>query len=75
MISSLTLATHKAHCSGYPGLDSSFVSKLGGPRLESSQKIPTSLRTFDPRKNIAYVVRAFTELYNAGEIPLITGLC
>jgi glycosyltransferase involved in cell wall biosynthesis len=54
----------------YPGLDSSFVSKLEGPKIGvKSKRYLLFYGTFDPRKNIAYVVRAFTELYNAGEIP------
>lgn len=57
----------------YPGLDGNFANNkesvaLGNPALHS-KKYLLYYGTFEPRKNIAYTVRAFTELYLSGGIP------
>ena len=54
----------------YPGLDNSFTAKITEPKLGvKSKRYLLFYGTFEPRKNITYVVRAFTELYISGEIP------
>lgn len=60
----------------YPGLDANFVHDISKIKLVQGLHSPLSTKryllyygTFEPRKNITYAVRAFTELYNEGQIP------
>lgn len=54
----------------YPGLDRSFSDKHTEPKLDiKSKQYLLFYGTFEPRKNITYIVQAFTELYIEGKIP------
>lgn len=54
----------------YPGLDSSFlIKKHVAITTPKPKNYLLFYSTFEPRKNIPYLVRAFTELYENNEIP------
>ncbi len=63
----------------YPGLDNTFhhlddninindVLTSRGQKIEANKYL-LFYGTFEPRKNIVYIIRAFAELYDKGEIP------
>ncbi len=73
---------HKKMIVAYPGLDDTFAETSDSPKEAhindvlkpknqtiEPHKYLLYYGTFEPRKNIVYIVRAFAALYEKGEIP------